>query len=108
MTTVLDEIRQLEAARSRGDMNEFAFRLAKAELMDAIEDADQEMAELSDHSGTAPSRNMVWQVVLFGLVAFVSLTGITAIVLGDTSLALTVAVVVLAAVTVQAFSTLED
>ena len=108
MTAVLDEIRQLEAARSRGDMDEFSFRLAKAELMDAIEDADQAMAEQADHNGTAPSRSMVWQVVLFGLVAFVSLTGIAAIILGDTSLALTVAVVVLAAVTVQAFRTLED
>ena len=106
MTAVLDEIRQLEAARSRGDMDEFAFRLAKAELMDAIEDADQAMAEQSAHD--TPSRSVVWQVVLFSLIAFVCLTGITAIVLGDTTLALTVAVVVLAAITVQAFRTLED
>ncbi|MEO9820565.1 MAG: SHOCT domain-containing protein [Paracoccaceae bacterium] len=106
MTAVLDEIRQLEAARSRGDMDEFAFRLAKAELMNAIEDADQALAEQADHA--APSRGTVWQVVLFALVAFVSLTGITAIVLGDTTLALTVAVVVLAAITIQAFRTLED
>ncbi len=106
MTAVLDEIRQLEAARSRGDMDEFAFRIAKAELMDAIEEASQ--GNVEDDATSMPSRGTVWQIVMFAIIAFIFLTGISAILLGDTTLALTMAVVILAAVTVHAFRTLED
>ncbi len=105
MTAVLEEIRQLEAAHARGDLSEGDLQAAKASLMDAIEEADAIRHE--DGASNAPPSH-IWHALLFSLAGLVVVTGLGTVLLGDFSLALTVAVTLLAALTVRAFQALDD
>jgi hypothetical protein len=101
MTAVLHNLRQLEAANRTGALSEAEYEAAKARLLSNIEDAqlvaDPE-PELSNASVT--------DVVLFILMVLAGLCLFTALVawaIGDLTLALTVSITLLAALTIHAF-----
>lgn len=109
MTAILDEIRRLEAAERRGEISATEMRVAKADLMDAIEDANAPTPPASKPPDTPPlPANAFWHVIFFcfGLAGFGC--AIATLVLGDLTLALTLTLTVLAAFTVHAFRTLDD
>ena len=110
MTAVLEQIRRLEAARARGDLDDAAFERAKSVLIDAVEEANTPAPAPTRPAPkpAQPSKATAWEIVLAGLAVLILLTGIAALLLDDLMLAITGGVVILAAITVQAFRTLED
>ena len=107
MTAILDEIRRIEAAEKRGEISATAAQIAKANLMDGIEDANAPHAASEPDAAKLPA-NAFWHVILFcfGLAGFC--TAVATLLFGDLTLALTVTLTLLAAFTVHAFRTLDD
>ncbi len=110
MTAVLEEIRSLEAARKRGDISEADFLRIRASLMDSIEDATLELRPNPAPAPTPskPATPQLWHIVLFIALLFGGGTLVASWLIGDMTLALTLAATALAAFTVHAFRNLED
>ncbi|MFK7875766.1 MAG: SHOCT domain-containing protein [Paracoccaceae bacterium] len=106
MTAVLSELRRLEAARRRGDLDAQEYARIKADIVTAVEDA-----ELIEHRGppkaTVP-QVQVGHIAIFIVLVLVAVTGLATLLLGDLTMALTISGTLLAAVTVHAFRKLED
>lgn len=106
MTAVLEEIRRLEAARLRGDIKHDEFRRLRASLLAAIEDAEIVEAPRADPDPTGPAPQL-W-VLAFALGAAAGIfTLVAGWLIGDATLALTLAATLLAAVAVAAYRRLE-
>ena len=104
MTAILEEIRRLDAAKQRGDLTEGEYNSAKAKIVSAVEEADVAP------SAIAPPRPSfrVFDIVLLCAIATFACVGLATILFGDLTLALTLAVTILAAFTIHAFRTLDD
>ncbi|MEL7100415.1 MAG: hypothetical protein AAGM84_16440 [Pseudomonadota bacterium] len=111
MTAVLQNLRQLEAARRRGELSLSEYASRRAEMMAAVEDAALD-ADIDDAAGASAVARAkppsAW------LMAGLLITGCTLMTLlgawatGDLSLALTVSVTLLAALMVAAFQSLGE
>lgn len=106
MTAILEEIRRLEAARARGDLSGPAFEAAKARLMGSVEEADT-TAEPAPAPPKAETFK-VFDVVIFCLFATLLCVVLGTLLIGDLTLAVTLALTLLAAFTIRAFITLDD
>ncbi|MEO0939272.1 MAG: hypothetical protein AAFY38_14065 [Pseudomonadota bacterium] len=107
MTAVLQNLRQLEAARRRGELTNLEYTARRAAMMAAVEEATLAEGEEAAAAKSAPRGNP-WAVGLMLLAAAFVLTALGTWALGDLSLALTLAVTLLAAVTVTAFQSLGE
>ena len=104
MTAILDELRRLDAAKSRGELSPAEYASAKAKLMSGIEDADVEVAPAPQR----PHNFKMFDVVLSCAMATLACVGTATLLFGDLTLALTLAVTLLAAFTIRAFRALDD
>lgn len=177
MTAILDKIRQLDAARKRGDISEAEYNLARARVLATVEDADvvetprpQRAAVHGAQATGAPSArpraartataapaatppgarsgatsrapakasspraaqnrigpdrgqvaatssgaettaaeegSLIWGIVLIGLAASALLTFLLGRLIGDITIALTLAVTVFAAIVIAAFQRMQ-
>ena len=99
MTSMLDDLRRLDAAHARGDISAVDLAAAKTRLMDSVPDADAPTVK------AAPSTKRVGigpALLLFSLILTLS-AGTTLLLTQDIMLSLTVAITVLAALTVTVF-----
>ena len=107
MTAILEQIRQLEAARNRGEMTSAQFERAKERLFDTVEDA-----VATPIAPSAPPRrgppSIFWPALGVSVLGIAVVTGLATLLIGDLTLALTLAVTLLAAVTVAAFRALDE
>ncbi len=116
MTSVLNELRSLDAARARGDISGEDFTRIRGSLLDAIEDATlvgDEPPDTPEPVVAAPApisedTKKLWHIIAFLCISFVLCTGFTAWLFGDLTLALTLSATLMAALTVRAFLKLED
>jgi hypothetical protein len=107
MTAVLNEIRRLEEAERRGEISPVQMRLAKAELMNAVEDVDGlQFAE--PERPPAVKQTELWHILVFCLCLAAFCTAVGTLLLGDLTLALTVTVTLLAVLSVRSFRHLGD
>ena len=143
MTVMLERLRQLEAARKRGELSDAEYASARARLMAVVEDVDvettgptarpsatpQEPAKaarprprptaaqptrraapaVAPHSDPAESDDMsfFWGLILVGLCAAGLMTFLVGRLIGDITIALTLAVTVFAAVVIAAFQRMQ-
>lgn len=106
MTAILEKIRQLEAARDRGEMTPPEFERAKESLFATVEDAVSAPAPPPRHAPATPG--IFWPALILSVFGVLALTGLATVILGDLTLALTLAVTLLAAITVKAFRALDE
>ena len=109
MTTILEELRKLDEAHKRGEVEEVEYRKLRREVMDMIEDAevasDVDVPEDTDADETPPDLLRIGLFILAGIGACVL---IGTWLFGDPMLAFTIGVAALAAVTIQAARQIED
>ena len=103
MTAILDDIRRLDAAHARGEINAADLEARTAMLMDAVPDVLDVTPNPILAPPTGPMRPGIGQALL--LCAFILTTCIGAALLltGDIMLSATLAITVLAACTVMLF-----
>lgn len=109
MTALLDKIRQLEAARNRGDISAAEFERAKARLFDGVEDAVTAPPVRSAAPRPAAKSNagMLWSVLTFGALALGVITGLAVLITDDLTMAFTIALTLFAALTILAYRALD-
>ncbi|NIZ14200.1 SHOCT domain-containing protein [Phaeobacter sp. HF9A] len=135
MTAILHEIRQLDAARKRGDISAEEYATARGRLLASVEDAAVEPQEPARHAargrpaprrpaaraarptpkppsapseGTAPDdMSGFWALILIGLCAAGLMTFLVGQLIGDITIALTLAVTVFAAIVIAAFQRMQ-
>lgn len=110
MPAVLHTLRDLDAARARGELTEDEYRLRRDAAMHVIEDAEVAGEAPPDKPAPpAPPRAPLspeadaWAKLAAIIIGFVALTLVATVVLRDVTLALTLSVSLLAAVVVKAF-----
>ena len=107
MTAVLNDIRQLDAARRRGEISPAEYAAARRRLLEAIPDADNSGAPEPAARHKAPRPNLTVLAgalcLIFGLI-----TALATWITGDLSLGLTLSITLLAALTVTAFRGLTE
>ncbi|AHD11040.1 SHOCT domain-containing protein [Phaeobacter gallaeciensis] len=113
MSAILQEIRQLEAARDRGDISPEDFTKAKNRLLSTVEDA----TVLPQANRQPPPRATVrqsgtpastaWGMLLLALCAATVMTVLVGQLVGDMTIAFTLVVTVFAAIVIAAFRRLE-
>lgn len=110
MTAIFEEIRQLDAARKRGEISPEAFAAAKARLLNSVEEAEvlSQQAAAVRRRPAAPPASGLWGMLAMGLLGAGVLTVLAGQLIGDLTIALTLAVTVLAAIVVKAFRGLES
>ncbi|MFW8593590.1 SHOCT domain-containing protein [Cribrihabitans neustonicus] len=108
MTAIFEEIRQLDAARKRGEISPEAFAAAKARLLNSVEEAKvlSQPAAVRRRPAPPPASGL-WGMLAMGLLGAGVLTVLAGQLIGDLTIALTLAVTVLAAIVVRAFRGLE-
>lgn len=146
MTVMLERLRQLEAARKRGDLTDTQYAEARSKLLSMVEDVDVETTgpraarprpsaapprpaqaarprahsaapasarraapAVAPHPESAASDDMTffWGLVLVGLCAAAIMTFLVGQLIGDITIALTLAVTVFAAVVIAAFQRMQ-
>ena len=107
MTAILDDIRRLDAAHARGELNAVELAAAKARLMDAIPDVTPDRAaEARPAPPQKRSGTMVPMLLFCGIILIVC-AGTALLLTGDLMLSATLAITVLAAFTVMLFRQIE-
>ncbi|MEM6758154.1 MAG: hypothetical protein AAF601_01605 [Pseudomonadota bacterium] len=114
MTAVLSEMRKLDAAHARGDINAVELVEAKAKLMDSIPDVtpDDTVEPASERFADTPVAKRAGsgfgQIMLFCAVILVASAGLALLLTGDVMLSATLAITVLAAFSVMLFRQLDS
>jgi len=140
MTVMLERLRQLDAARKRGDLTDAQYADARSKLLSMVEDAEVEPAGphargaaaakaarprprtaatssarraapmVAPQSDPAESHDMsfFWGLILVGLCAAGLMTFLIGRLIGDITIALTLAVTVFAAVVIAAFQRMQN
>ncbi|WP_299552153.1 SHOCT domain-containing protein [uncultured Tateyamaria sp.] len=108
MTAILDDIRRLDAAHARGEINAVDLAAAKSKLFEAVPDAD----EITVHATarTVPRRPPAARLgptLLLCIFVLTLCAGSTLLLTGDLMLAMTLSITVLAALTVTLFRQLD-
>ncbi|MEO0379507.1 MAG: hypothetical protein AAF252_04510 [Pseudomonadota bacterium] len=102
MTAILDDMRRLEAAHARGELTTIDLAAAKADLLDSVPDAD-EPVHMAEPVPTRVTRATIWPMLLLCMVVVTVCTGAALMLTGDMTLSATLAITVLAAITVALF-----
>ena len=109
MTAILDGIRRLDAAHARGEISAVDLAAAKADLIDAVPDADAP-APVVPRAEPAPQptkRSGLGQMLLLCALILTICAGATLLLTGDIMLSATLAITVLASFTVMLFRQLD-
>ena len=107
MTSILNEVRKLDAARKRGDISEMDFAEIRAQLLGAIEDAEIIEDTAPEPTPAVPNVDL-WLIGLLLTCAFFMVTALATWALGDFVLAVTLSVTLLAAIIVRAMHNSEN
>ncbi|MFS4581913.1 SHOCT domain-containing protein [Phaeobacter sp. C3_T13_0] len=117
MSSILQEIRQLEAARERGDLSPEDFTRAKTRLLNTVEEATVLPQAQRQSPGQSPTRAarrqssdvapVAWGMLLLALFAAAAMTLLVGQLIGDVTIAFTLVVTVFAAIVIAAFRRLE-
>jgi len=109
MTAILDDMRRLDAAHARGEISAVDLAAAKADLIDAVPEADAEPPPAPDTAAQhqRPKRAGVGQTLLLCALILTVCVGAALLLTGDLMLSLTLAITVLAAFTVMLFRQLD-
>ena len=93
MTSVLEEIRRLDEARDRGEIDETTYLSVRRTITDLIEDADVVDEIVPDDD---PAFDQLWSNGLWIAAGFLIAVGLGGWLIGDFMMALTLSVAVLA------------
>ena len=107
MTAILDDMRRLEAAHARGDLNAIDLAAAKAELLDSVPDADEE-PHAPEIATPRITRATIWPMLLLCVMVVTVCAGAALALTGDLMLSATLAITVLAAITIMLFRQLDS
>lgn len=112
MTAILEDLRRLDAARKRGELSPDAYEDAKRRLLGDVEDVQivAESRPRPQRLRTARAQmrgDGMWSLLLLGMFGVGILTLITALVVGDMTIAVTLVVTIFAAILVKAAKRLE-
>ena len=103
MTAILDDIRRLDAAHARGEITAVDLAAAKADLFEAIPDADDIEIDAADAAPPPVTLSRLSQTLLLCLFVLTLCSGATLLITGDLMLAATLSITILAAMTVALF-----
>lgn len=103
MTAILDDIRRLDAAHARGELNAVDLAAEKAKLFEAIPDADDVYVEAPAREPPRQVHSRLGQTLLLCVFVLTLFAGATMLLTGDLMLAMTLSITVLAALTVALF-----
>ena len=106
MTAILDDMRRLDDAHARGELSAIDLAAAKAQLLDAVPDAAEPALTRPPPARSTP-RIGFWPIVLLCMLILTVCVGAAMLVTRDIMLSTTLAVTVLAAVTVMLFRQLD-
>lgn len=113
MTAILDDMRRLDAAHARGEINAIDLAARKAKLMDSVPDVLDvtPIASSPTRSGARPkarrARPGIGQALLLCTLVLTICVGAALLLTGDIMLSATLAITVLAACTVMLFLQLD-
>ena len=107
MTAILDDIRRLDAAHARGEISAVDLAAAKADLIEAIPDADETTRHPPAREPARRSTGRLWQTLLLCIFVLTFCAGATLLLTGDLMIAMTLSITVLAALTVTLFRQLD-
>ena len=107
MTAILDDMRRLEAAHARGDLSAIDLAAAKAALLESVPDAD-EAADAVEPVPSRITRTTIWPMLLLCVMVVTVCAGAALALTGDLMLSATLAITVLAAITIMLFQQLDS
>lgn len=107
MTAILDDIRRLDAAHARGEINTVDLAAAKAKLFESVPDADETVATAPARATRHRPAGRLGQTLLLCIFVLTLCAGTTLLLTGDLMLAMTLSITVLAALTVTLFRQLD-
>ena len=108
MTAILDDIRRLDAAHARGELNAIDLAAEKAKLFEGIPDADDVHVGAPAREPPRRAQSRLGQTLLLCVFVLTLCAGATILLTGDLMLAMTLSITVLAALTVTLFRQLDD
>lgn len=103
MTAILDGMRRLDAAHSRGEINAIDLAVAKARLMDSVPDANAQENRVIDQPPPREKRTGVGPTLLLCALVLTICVGAAMLLTRDIMLSSTLAITVLAAMTIVLF-----
>ena len=106
MTAILDDMRRLDDAHARGDISAIDLADAKAQLLEAVPDAT-EPAHAEPTLTPVDACLGFWPTLLLCALILTVCIGAALLLIGDITLSATLAITVLAAVTVMLFRQLD-
>lgn len=107
MTAILDDIRRLDAAHARGEINAIDLAAAKVELIESVPDADDCERRMPEQPRPHEKRTGVGPTLLLCILVLIICVGAALLLTGDVMLSSTLAITVLAAMTVVLFRQLD-
>jgi len=107
MTAILDDIRRLDAAHVRGEISAIDLAAAKADLMDSVPDAT-ETARPKPTGAPVEKRAGIWPTLLLCALILTICVGAALALTRDIMLSATLAITVLAAVTIMLFRQIDS
>ncbi|WP_299727621.1 SHOCT domain-containing protein [uncultured Tateyamaria sp.] len=105
MTAILDDMRRLDAAHARGEITAVDLAAAKAKLLDSVPDASE--ASRSAAPARRARRATIWPMLLLCVMVVTICAGAALVLTGDLMLSATLAITVLAAITIMLFRQLD-
>ena len=103
MTAILDDIRRLDAAHARGEINAADLAAAKAKLLDSVPDVFDLTPNMVTKPAAKPARPGVGQVLLLCALILTVCVGAALLLTGEIMLSTTLGITVLAAFTIMLF-----
>ncbi|MEP1962441.1 hypothetical protein [Tateyamaria sp.] len=107
MTAILDGMHRLDAAHKRGEINAIDLAAAKARLLDSVPDADAPETAVFDEPPPREKRTGIGPTLLLCTLVMTICVGAAMLLTGDIMLSTTLAITVLAAMTVVLFRQLD-
>ncbi|GGX41755.1 hypothetical protein GCM10007385_06650 [Tateyamaria omphalii] len=108
MTAILDDIRRLDAAHARGEINAVDLAAAKAKLFESVPDADEVVIQATARAAPRRPTGRFGPTLLLCIFVLTLCAGTTLLLTGDLMLAMTLSITVLAALTVTLFRQLDS
>ncbi|MFL4469091.1 hypothetical protein ACERZ8_04120 [Tateyamaria armeniaca] len=106
MTAILDDMRRLDAAHARGELSAIDLAAAKAHLLDSVPDATEPARKPEPKPRVR--RATVWPMLMLCTAVVTVCAGAALALTGDIMLSATLAITVLAAITVMLFRQLDS